>query len=199
MPSPAAMVFARTLQLERNVFVLGDSETVGGCIAIDPNNPEQFLRENAVIGDSLIIVEGHGASDAEVFRILRRVPAWGVSAIWIGRSRFSEDGLAVSVTDQDLKSLEDSARKLLLDPEKLVPQIVDCTDEVCVTCSDEGRIGEVISSPSALFMPARVRTAAGIEDVDVTIIGSVAPHDLLLIHAGGAIALLDDSMPEVRT
>ncbi|MGZ7008152.1 MAG: HypC/HybG/HupF family hydrogenase formation chaperone, partial [Ilumatobacteraceae bacterium] len=63
----------------------------------------------------------------------------------------------------------------------------DCVDaEVCITCSDEGRLGEVITTDDA--GSARVRTARGIETIDTTIVTAVAPGDLVLIHAGAAIA-----------
>ncbi len=68
----------------------------------------------------------------------------------------------------------------------------DCTDDVCVTCSDEGRLGEVVLSPEAEFSPALVRTATGEEAVDVTLVGDVAPGDLVLVHAGAAITRVDE-------
>ena len=39
----------------------------------------------------------------------------------------------------------------------------DCADEVCVTCSDEGRLGEVVRAARRQFAPALVRTATGEE------------------------------------
>jgi hydrogenase maturation factor len=63
---------------------------------------------------------------------------------------------------------------------------------VCVTCSDEGRLGEVLLAPSDAEGPALVRTAAGEEWVDVTLLGTVSPNDLVLVHAGAAITRLRD-------
>ena len=60
----------------------------------------------------------------------------------------------------------------------------ECTDEVCITCSDEGRLGEVVG-------PGRVRTASGVEDVETLLIGQVQPGDLLLVHAGTAIGRVE--------
>ena len=59
-----------------------------------------------------------------------------------------------------------------------------CTDDVCITCSDEGRLGEVVG-------PGRVRTASGVEDVETLLIGQVQPGDLLLVHAGTAIGRVE--------
>jgi hypothetical protein len=66
-----------------------------------------------------------------------------------------------------------------------------CSDEVCVTCSDEGRPAEVLQPPSSPFDPTLVRTAAGVEEVDTTLVGEVAPGDRVLIHAGTAIGRLE--------
>jgi len=60
----------------------------------------------------------------------------------------------------------------------------------CVTCSDEGLLAEVVTVPDATA--ASVRTAGGEAVVDTTIVGPVHPGDLVLVHAGSAIALLEE-------
>lgn len=75
---------------------------------------------------------------------------------------------------------------------------IACTDEVCITCSDEGRLGEVITPPAGQFLPALVRTERGEEEVDVTLVGEVVPGDLILIHAGGAIARIPEPTEGAR-
>jgi hydrogenase maturation factor len=67
----------------------------------------------------------------------------------------------------------------LLKPE---PEV---TKEVCITCSDEGRPGEVVSVDGD---EAVVRTADGQERIDVSLIDSPSPGDLILVHAGFAIS-----------
>lgn len=74
--------------------------------------------------------------------------------------------------------------------EQLVPA-PPCTDEVCITCSDEGRLVEVVAPGPA--GTATVRTATGEETVLTLLVEPVAPGDLLLVHAGTAIARLGDS------
>lgn len=59
-------------------------------------------------------------------------------------------------------------------------------EDVCITCSDEGRPGVVIGEH-------RVRTDAGDEDVDLTLVPGVGPGDRVLVHAGMAIAQLDSA------
>jgi hydrogenase maturation factor len=58
---------------------------------------------------------------------------------------------------------------------------------VCVTCSDEGRPAEVILPPDRPYGTALVRTAAGTEQIDTTLVGEVAAGDLVLVHAGSAL------------
>jgi hydrogenase maturation factor len=74
------------------------------------------------------------------------------------------------------------------------PGAAACTEAVCVTCSDEGRPGRVVAVPADAFAPALVRTEAGTEEVDVTLVAPVREGDVLLIHAGTAIGhILDDA------
>ena len=63
----------------------------------------------------------------------------------------------------------------------------ECNDEVCITCSDEGRPAEVLLVRDGPFGTALVRTASGEEQVDTTLVGDVLPGDLLLVHAGSAL------------
>ena len=61
-----------------------------------------------------------------------------------------------------------------------------CTDEVCITCSDEGRVAEV----RAVHADGSVRGAwwaGGPRRVDVSLVDPVAAGDLLLVHAGVAL------------
>lgn len=67
----------------------------------------------------------------------------------------------------------------------------ECEHPVCVTCSDEGRLVEVVEAPASLLDRATVRSPDGIEAVDVTLVGVVSPGDLLLVHAGTALTRVD--------
>jgi HupF/HypC family len=68
----------------------------------------------------------------------------------------------------------------------------ECAEDVCVTCSDEGRAGEVVAA-SADGMAA-VRTAQGIEDVVTALIDPVVAGELVLIHAGTAISRIEENL-----
>ncbi|MGI9033833.1 MAG: HypC/HybG/HupF family hydrogenase formation chaperone [Acidimicrobiales bacterium] len=58
---------------------------------------------------------------------------------------------------------------------------------VCITCSDEGRLAEVVSIDND---QAVVRTADGVERIDTMLIDPPRPNDLVLVHAGSAITNL---------
>ena len=71
-------------------------------------------------------------------------------------------------------------------------------DDVCVTCADEGRLAEVVGpapddlDPTGLGSPglgrrALVRTAAGQETIDVSLVAPVSVGDLVLVHAGAGL------------
>ena len=66
-------------------------------------------------------------------------------------------------------------------------------DGTCITCSDEGTVAEVLAIDAS--GAASVRTARGAELVDVNLVGPVAAGDLVLVHAGAAIAVVDTSEP----
>ena len=70
----------------------------------------------------------------------------------------------------------------------------ECTETVCVTCSDEGRLGEVVSASTDAMAPdiALVRTARGVENVVTSAVDPVAAGELVLVHAGTAISKIEE-------
>ena len=60
----------------------------------------------------------------------------------------------------------------------------------CVTCSDQGIEMRVVELDTSGL--ARCRTAGDADDtlIDVELVAPVAPGDLVLVHAGVALALL---------
>jgi hydrogenase maturation factor len=77
--------------------------------------------------------------------------------------------------------------------------MAECGGEICITCSDEGRIGEVIAPPVTPLDLALVRTAAGQESIDVTLVAPVTAGDLILVHAGVALTRLEGTRLENRS
>ena len=170
------------------------------AVALTGPNLVDLVRVSVRPGD--IVIGVGAAADLELRSVMRRSPAWGATTIWIGSGERPAAGAADHVLWLD-------------DPDPRVPATggfvlfyhllwelthvcfehsgllkPECTDEVCVTCSDEGRMGEVVS-PSADGMAA-VRTARGVESVATALIDPVVAGDLVLVHAGTAISRVED-------
>ncbi|MGB6513951.1 MAG: HypC/HybG/HupF family hydrogenase formation chaperone [Mycobacterium sp.] len=170
------------------------------AVALTGPNLVDLVRVSVRPGD--IVVAVAGADDAQVRSVMRRSPAWGATTIWIGSGERPKAGMAEHVLwldDPDPKIPATGGFVLfyhllwelthvcfehsgLLKPE--------CAEEVCVTCSDEGRLGEVVTA-SAEGMAA-VRTARGVEDVVTALIDPVAAGELVLVHAGTAISRIEE-------
>lgn len=158
------------------------------------------LRTTARTGD--IVVAVAPADDPSVAAVMRRGDAWGVETVWIGAGPRPPAGAAKHVVwldlDDPLETSEQFVRvyhllwelaHVCFEHRGLLKPSDDCLDDVCITCSDEGRPAEVLSVDGD---DALVRTAEGREHVDTSIIDTPAPGDLLLVHAGTAIRNLDD-------
>ena len=170
------------------------------AVALTGPNLIDLARVSVRPGD--IVIGVGGADDAQVFSVMRRSPAWGATTIWIGSGKRPAAGAADHVLWLD-------------DPDPRVPATggfvlfyhllwelthvcfehsgllkPECAEQVCVTCSDEGRLGEVVS-PSTEGMAA-VRTARGVESVVTALIDPVDAGELVLVHAGTAISRIEE-------
>jgi hypothetical protein len=155
------------------------------------------LRPMARAGDVLVVVTG---GDQPIAGTLRRAEAWGLTTIHLGVGRRPLDRTAGHVIwlSEDLAARDDG--RLVLDFHVLwelthicfehpgLLEAVDDEQEACVVCSDERRLGEVVGSEDD---DATIRTASGIETVSTMLVGPVHPGDLVLVHAGTAISLVD--------
>lgn len=178
------------------------------AVALVDSDPVSQARIASRSGDVILLVAS--AADYRARDIARRAPAWGAETIWIGFGPRPEAGSADHVlwVDSDDPMIPATGRFVLMyhllwelthvcfeHPGLLVEREAVCIDDVCITCSDEGRLGEVVRPPLSLFDGALVRTADGQETVDVTVVGDVTPGDLVIVHAGAAITRLDPSGP----
>jgi hydrogenase maturation factor len=68
-----------------------------------------------------------------------------------------------------------------------------CVDEHCITCGDQGIPLRIVALEEAGLARCRDDAAPGAPDttVDVQLVGEVAPGDLVLVHAGVALVLLE--------
>jgi hydrogenase maturation factor len=62
----------------------------------------------------------------------------------------------------------------------------------CITCSDEALPARVLQVNQEVGL-ALVALEDRTEEVDITLVEQVAPGNVLLVHGGAAIALLDES------
>lgn len=168
------------------------------AVALPAHGLTATARANARAGDVLVLISAAG--DSEARDLARRAPAWGVTTLWIGAGERPPVGAADHVLwlpDEPMAPhdglfillyhlLWELAHVCLehggvLDPESA------CDGPVCITCSDEGRLAEVVVARGST---ARVRTPDGCEDVDLALVGDVDRDDLLVVHAGMAITRL---------
>lgn len=162
-------------------------------------------RVSVRAGDVVIAVAD--ADDEHVGAIMRRAPAWGVATLWIGNGARPRPGTADHVLwldNPDPKTPATGQFVLLYHllwelthvcfehPGLLTPAPSQCTDEVCITCSDEGRLGEVLRPDDD--GTAQVRTATGTETVSSVLVEPLAPGDLVLVHAGMAISTISEGL-----
>jgi hydrogenase maturation factor len=170
------------------------------AVALTGPDLVDLVRVSVRPGDIVIAVSD--ADNAQVRSVLRRSPAWGATTIWIGSGARPNAGMADHVLWLD-------------DPDPRVPATggfvlfyhllwelthvcfehpgllkSERAEVVCVTCSDEGRLGEVVTASAD--GQATVRTARGVENVVTTLINPVAAGELVLVHAGTAISKLDE-------
>jgi hypothetical protein len=179
------------------------------AVAITGPDVVDVVRVSVRPGD--IVVAVSGADDPEVRSVMHRSRAWGVTTVWIGSGERPRPGMADHVLwldDPDPRVPATGGFVLFYhllwelthvcfehpgllkqapkDALKQTPEGTACADGVCVTCSDEGRLGEVLTV-SADGMAA-VRTANGVETVATTLVDPVVPGELVLVHAGTAIS-----------
>jgi hypothetical protein len=170
------------------------------AVALTGPNLVDLVRVSVRPGDIAIGVGA--ADDPDLLSVMRRSPAWGATTIWIGSGERPTAGAADHVLWLD-------------DPDPRIPATggfvlfyhllwelthvcfehsgllkPKCAEEVCVTCSDEGRLGEVMTALAGGM--AAVRTARGVENVVTALIDPVAAGELVLVHAGTAISRIEE-------
>jgi len=173
------------------------------AVALMEIDPTDTLRAMARSDDVLVVI---GTADAIDDALLRRAEAWGLTSVWLGAGpRPTTRGADHSIwLDDDPIALIDGRIVLgyhvlwelthvcfehpgLLDTGGGAP--VD-GENVCTTCSDEGRLVEVVEIVGD-GNDVIVRAGDATETVNTALVGPVRPGDLVLVHAGTAIATVD--------
>jgi len=171
------------------------------AVSVQSADPVADLRPLVRAGDVVLVISTPTSEAASA--LLPRAAAWGATTMWMGAGdapdhRRADHVIWAEDSDESGGSALHDGRLVLLyhvlwelthvcfeHPGLLTPEAA-CDDEHCITCSDEGRLAEVIDSDERGM--AHVRTARGVEIVDTTIVADVCAGDLVLIHAGTAIA-----------
>jgi hypothetical protein len=175
------------------------------AVSVDGPGAAESVRLLSRPGDLFLCVST--AADALARDLIARADAWGLTSLWLGAGprpgRAEGDASAdhvVWLEDVEAPVAARSGGLVLLyhllwelthvvfeHPGLLAPE-AECTDEVCVTCSDEGRVAEV----RAVLAEGRVEVLAGgqAEQIDGRLVDGLRPGDLVLVHAGVAVTSL---------
>jgi len=173
------------------------------AISLEAADVTRSLRLLGRPGDILLMVGG--ADTAGTSDLLCRAEAWGLTSLWLGAGPRPLSGRADHVVWLDQADVALAARSgdmvqlyhllwelthVVLEHPGLLKVEPECTDEVCITCSDEGRVAEVRS----VLTDGRVEVMAGghLETIDASLVDPVGAGDLVLVHAGVAITTLDE-------
>ena len=169
------------------------------AVALPGQGLTAVARANVAPGDVLFVIGD--ADDDALVDLLRRAPAWGATTFWVGAGPRPPAGSADHVLwlPDDVHAAHDGRFILLyhllwelahvcLEHRGLLEPATAGEAPVCITCSDEGRLAEVLTVRGTT---AQVRTSTGFEDCDLSLVGGAAPHDLVVVHAGMAITRLD--------
>ena len=169
---------------------------------IDGDDLVGSLRPLVQAGDVLAAI---GPPSPELERLMRRAAAWGLVTLWLGAGPRTAAITADHVIwsgPADSGAAESSGGVVILyhllwelthvvyEHPGLLAAPGSSADDVCITCSDEGRVAEVVAIRDS--GQADVLAGGRRETVDVTLVDPVRPGDLLLVHAGAALTLLDD-------
>jgi hydrogenase maturation factor len=153
-------------------------------------------------GDVLLAVSA--VDDPATAELLSRAEAWGMTRIWLGAGARPTSGRAEHVVWLDgadptlasrsgdmvlLYHLLWELTHVVFEHRGLLEPEAECTDAVCVTCSDEGRVAEVRSVHSDGLVEVMVNGTY--ETIDASLVDRVEPGDLLLVHAGVALTTLE--------
>ena len=181
------------------------------AVSIDEPGAAASVRLLSRPGDLLLCI---GAAGDPVLRdLVLRAKAWGLTSLWLGTGprrgmpgRDTGADHVVWLEDVELARAARSGDLVLLyhllwelthivfEHPGLLTREADCADEICVTCSDEGRVAEV----RAVLAEGRVEVVATghAEQIDGRLIDGLRPGDLVLVHAGIAVTSL---MAECRS
>jgi hydrogenase maturation factor len=176
------------------------------ALSVDVAEASASLRMLARPGDIVLVVST--ADDRDALDLLMRAEAWGLTRVWIGAgARPTPNGAehVIWAAEADPARAARSGDLVLLyhllwelthvvfEHPGLLEEDGGCSEEVCITCSDEGRVAEVRSVLSDGSVQVMVDGRP--ETVDASLVDPVVRGDLLLVHAGVALTTLGLDRP----
>jgi hydrogenase maturation factor len=170
-------------------------------VHVEGSDVAAALRLLARPGDVLLAVSS--ATDVPTADLLQRAEAWGLTRLWLGAGSRPAPGRAEHVVWLEgvdpalatrsgdivlLYHLLWELTHVVFEHPGLLESEATCTDEVCITCSDEGRVAEVrlVHQGGATEVIVNGR----VEMIDASLVEPVGAGDLLLVHAGVALTTL---------
>ncbi len=151
-------------------------------------------------GDVLLVV---GTADDGTAGLMRRAEAWGLATLWLGAGPRPQPAAAHHIVWSDNPDAGRAARSgevvllyhllwelthVVFEHPGLLAEDSGGYEDVCVTCADEGRIGEVRTVHDG--SQAEVLIDGRQQQVDVTLVDPVTAGDLVLVHAGLALSVV---------
>lgn len=168
------------------------------AVALPAHDLVATARANVRSGDVVLVIGRAG--DRRAGELVRRAAVWGAATLWVGAGARPDAGAADHVLWLPEDQMPEHEGRFILLYHLLwelthvclehggaLQPAADGDGPVCITCSDEGRLAEVLRVSGST---ARVRTPDGEEDVDLSLVGTAAVDDLLVVHAGLAITVL---------
>ena len=171
-------------------------------------SPDIVAQTRVSVRPGDIVIAVAAAEEDAVLDLMRRCGAWGARSVWIGSGERPPTGAADHVLwIDDPNPLAPATGRFVLmyhllwelthvcfEHPGLLTEPDTCEDEICITCSDEGRLAEVVWPDDGPFGRALVRTASGEEHIDATLVSPLLPNDLVLVHAGAALTKVGEQL-----
>jgi hydrogenase maturation factor len=173
------------------------------AVAVEGDRTRAVLGAGVRLGDVLVLIGPVGTPD--LLALARRGAPWGATTLWLATDarRAPVDADLVVHVDATTGPGGDPTVALVLayhllwelthvvfeHPGLLDEATPDVRSTHCIACADEGRLAEVVSVDHD---DATVRIDGGVASAAIALVDELAPGDLVLVHAGVAIARIDE-------
>jgi hypothetical protein len=176
------------------------------AVHLDGDDMTAGLRVLARPGDVLLALSS--ADDPLTRDLIGRTAAWGLTSLWVGAGPRPGHSRADHLVWLDLVDPASAARSgdlvllyhllwelthVVFEHPGLLQPDRGATEEVCITCADDGRVAEV----QAVYDAGRADVLVGgqVETIDVSLMDPLAIGELVLVHAGVALGPLHGRPP----